>query len=225
MSRKTGKVRSLRRRRPFRVPRQCLLVVCEGSKTEPGYFDGLCRELTLSSVEVEVVGGKSGSAPITVVNWAVDRKRVRQQRASRSPTLPEYDDVWCVMDVEAPVPHGSLARALSKAKANSLRVALSNPCFEYWYLLHFRKTSALMPSCKRVVKMLRKHLPKYKKTLAPPAFEELFRRTGTAITHAEEVLKEKHWGANLSKCNPSTHVHLLVKCLRSMAARPSTTVR
>ena len=225
MSRKTGKVRSLKRRPPFRVPRQCLLVVCEGSKTEPTYFDGLCRELRLSSVEVEVVGGKSGSAPITVVNSAVAQKKVREQLASQSPTLPEYDGVWCVMDVEAPVSHESLPRALDKARGNCLRVALSNPCFEYWYLLHFRKTSAPMPSCKRVVKMLRKHLPNYKKTLVSPALEQLFRKTGTAMTHAEEVLKEKHWGANLSKCNPSTHVHLLVKYLRSMAALPSITVR
>ncbi len=219
MRRKAGNLPSLRRRRPFRLPRQYVLIVCEGEKTEPNYFECLRRELALTSVEVEIAGGKGGRAPISVVDLAVRRKKDRGGRSPEGTTHAAYDAVWCVMDVESPVPHESLSRALDKAKGNRLRVALSNPTFEYWYLLHFVKTSALMPTNHDVMRALKKHYPAYQKS-DRGIFAELFPRTETGIRHAEQVLKEKHYGEDLRECNPSTHVHRVVAQLRTIAGRP-----
>ncbi|GAJ11204.1 unnamed protein product, partial [marine sediment metagenome] len=84
-------------------------------------------------VDVEIVG--EGAAPITVVNSAIKLREERKQIASKSLTKAEYEVIYCVFDVEAPTPHESLANAVSKAKDNKLEVILSNPCFEYWYIL------------------------------------------------------------------------------------------
>ncbi|MDO5287754.1 MAG: RloB family protein, partial [Actinomycetia bacterium] len=48
----------------------------------------------------------------------------------------DVDEYWCVFDVEAPKPHGDLRKALEGAKGGRIRLAVSNPCFELWLLLH-----------------------------------------------------------------------------------------
>jgi len=123
------------------------------------------------------------------------------------------------MDVEAPKPHVSLAAAMDKAKAHGLRVALSNPTFEYWYLLHFEKTSALMQRNQDVRKRLKKHCSKYKKN-DRDFFTVVYPLTAQAIENSKAVLKEKHYGDDLQTCNPSTHVHRVVEHLQGVAAKP-----
>ena len=215
MTRKSRNTSDLKRRKPFRLPRLCVLIVCEGEKTEPDYFESLRRELGLSSVEVEIVGKECGSAPINVVDAAIDRKACTPQ----STIHDEYDEVWCVMDVEAPEPHKTLADAIAKAKKNKVKVALSNPCFEFWYILHFEKTSQPMLKNGDVIKVLKKHYPKYRKN-DPNIFDVIFTHTTDAIKHAKEVIREKHWVEDLRGCNPSTHVHRLVEQLMSFDERP-----
>jgi hypothetical protein len=128
----------------------------------------------------------------------------------------EYDAVWCVMDVDA---HPSLAAAINKAGGNGLKVALSNPMFEYWYLLHFEKTSALMHDNEQVIRRLKKHYGRYKKD-DPDFFEVVYPLTSKVIANSEAVLREKHYGEDLRDCNPSTHVHRVVEHLQRIARRP-----
>ena len=219
MSRKARKPERIRRRGPTRESRACVLIVCEGEKTEPNYFHALREELGLNTVEVQVEGGEFGSAPISIVDTALALREERERKAARSSILVEYDEVWCVIDVEAPTPHDSLDRAFVKAKAQDLKLTLSNPCFEYWYLLHFERTSALMQTNRHVMDALKGHYPRYRKN-DPASFRNTFSsRTEQAITHAEGVINEKHYGEDLRNCNPSTHVHRLVSRLRDIANR------
>lgn len=220
MKRRNRSVRSLRRRRPRFAPRECVLVVCEGAKTEPSYFHRLRDHLRLqNNVEVTVDRSDNGSAPISVVDYAIGKRAARVAIAKSSPYLTEFDVVWCVIDVEAPQPHKSLHRAVDKAQANRLRVALSNPCFEYWYILHFEKTSALFQYNSHVIKRLRRQYPRYKKN-DPDFFDEVYPRTESAVRNARQVIKERGYGEDLRNCNPSTHVHRVVEHLRQIANRP-----
>ncbi|MCK4626389.1 MAG: RloB domain-containing protein [Phycisphaerae bacterium] len=210
MTRKAQRTGSLERRKPFRTQGRCILIVCEGEKTEPDYFKSLRRELRLRSVKVEVVGKECGSAPINVVDEAIKKKD-----SSKSATIVDYyDEIWCVMDVEAPQPHTTLDQALDKARDNGLKVALTNPCFEYWYILHFKKTSQFMQKNGDVIKVLKKCYPEYCKN-SLDIFDAIFPHTTDAIKNAGDVIKEKHWGEDLRGCNPSTHVHRLVEQLMS----------
>jgi len=219
MSRRTRSTKSLKRRAPSINSRESVLIVCEGEKTEPQYFEALRKELGLKIVEVVVEGKECGSSPISVVNHAILLRQQRDIEAKQSLPLVAYDVIWCVMDVEAPKPHVSLAQAVDKAQANGLKVALSNPMFEYWYLLHFEKTSALMQSNKDVMRRLKEHHPKYKKN-DPDFFKIVYPLTAKAIQNSKAVLKEKHYGDDLQNCNPSTHVHRVVEHLQSVAQKP-----
>ena len=164
-------------------------------------------------------GEACGSSPISVVDHALSLREKREMEAKQSVATVAYDVIWCVMDVEAPTPHVSLAQAFDKARANNLKIALSNPMFEYWYLLHFEKTSALMHQNQDVMKRLKKHHSKYKKN-DPDFFWVIYPLTARAIQNSKAVLKEKHFGDDLRDCNPSTHVHHVVEQLQDIAARP-----
>ncbi len=43
-----------------------------------------------------------------------------------------------MIDTEAPTPHEGLDEALSLARKHGVRIALTNPCFELWLILHFK---------------------------------------------------------------------------------------
>jgi hypothetical protein len=54
------------------------------------------------------------------------------------------DEIWCVFDVENPIPHQTLEKALELSRTKRINVALSNPCFEVWLLSHFDRLTRSM---------------------------------------------------------------------------------
>lgn len=221
MTRKRRTLRDLQRRRPFRHPRESVLIVCEGEKTETQYFDAMRNELRLQKfVEVHVDSKPGGSDPTSVVDYAIFLRAEREKIALTSPILTAYDVVWCVVDVETPRTHPTLGSALDKAKAHKLRVVLSNPFFEYWFLLHFEKVTTPFNKDKDLHDALKKVHSSYKKSRI--GFNILYPRTETAIKYSEEVLHETGCREDLRNHNPSTHVHRVVKCLQQIAKRPVT---
>ncbi|MEV0897567.1 RloB family protein [Actinoplanes sp. NPDC049802] len=103
-----------------------VVVFCEGTKSEPDYVNGIKRlphvaANTALNLEIHPDQG----APITLVRMAVERKKD-----------PEVDECWCLFDVEWPQNHPSLRAAITLAKAHDIRLAISNPCFEIWLILH-----------------------------------------------------------------------------------------
>ena len=77
-------------------------------------------------------------APMTVVNSAVKQKRdeAKEARRGRGRASDEY---WCVIDVDQ---HANLVPAVEKAIANGISVAVSNPCVDLWFILHFQDQTA-----------------------------------------------------------------------------------
>ncbi len=217
VSRKHRRLVEYGRRKAFKEPRKSILIVCEGEKTEPIYFNALKKRLGMAIVDVEVVG--EGAAPITVINRAIELREDRKEIAKKMKSLTKavYEVIYCVIDVEAPTPHESLARAVNKAESNNFEVVLSNPCFEYWYILHFRKKSAPFHTNDEVLSNLRQEYPDYSKSDAN-IFKVVYPKTSDAIKHSKEVLKEQHNDSeDLSDCNPSTHVHKIVEYLQNTA--------
>ena len=193
--------RRLIRKPAIREERQCILIVCEGEKTECNYFRRLRKELRLASVDIEVK--HRGSAAFRAVEYA------RELKGNRANSLfSDYDKTWCVVDVECP-PQKSLDKAVIHAKNYQIDLIMSNPCFEYWLLLHFEKTSSHM-TAKKTLQRLKKHLPGYSKS-DDDWFRVVHQETEEAIKRAKAILKENGWEMdNLKECNASTHVHKIV---------------
>lgn len=210
MTRRRRTIEDLKRRKPLRTPNRVELIVCEGSSTEPAYFRALRKKLRLSAIHVYVVGLEKRSEPIDVVQHAISKKKKGVNKY-----IP-YNKIWCVIDVEIPMPHKSLEEAIKKAKDKKLEVILSNPFFEYWFLLHFKKVTTAFEKGEELYSALKDVHPTYKKTRI--GFDVLYRHTNTAIKCSKEVLNERHNDAeDLSNCNPSTHVHKIVEYLQNIS--------
>ncbi|PQP51127.1 RloB domain-containing protein [Mycolicibacterium austroafricanum] len=78
---------------------------------------------TALNIEIDPEQG----VPLTLVKRAADR--LRQE---------EIDECWCLFDVEWPKNHPNLKEAISLAEGEGVNVAVSNPCFEIWLLLHYK---------------------------------------------------------------------------------------
>ena len=198
---------SLKRRHPRFTPRPRVLVVCEGDVTEPSYLRELFRRAQ-NRIVVDI-DARAG-VPKTVVERAVTLKRAAEleARRQRDPFL-RYDEVWAVFDVDA---HPNLADALQQARANNIGLAVSNPCFELWLLLHFRAQNAHIERAEART-ACREHMPGYNK-LAP--IEQLYPLYEQAIERAKALEKWQR-GCDRVGGNPSTGVHHLIERIQELA--------
>lgn len=196
------------RRSPVREPRRALLIVCEGAETEPGYFESFRRELRLSSIAVRpgTGGGIAGT---------VDRA-VRCVEMERRDGAAPFDETWCVFDTEGLGEGSQLSQAIDRARRAGINLAISNPSFEFWYLLHFEDTDRPFADASEVTRYLKRHIPDYHKSLS--VFSMVRPTTNVAIGRAL-TLQTRLASAGDPHPNPSTTVYLLVQELTDLSSR------
>jgi hypothetical protein len=166
-------------------------------------------------LEVEVCPSQSGSAPRSVVEYAMHRKH-ENLAGVREDEAAIYDQIWCVFDVDK---HTTPNEALKTAQDKRLSVALSNPCFEYWFLLHFEDTNRCFLSLDKLIRHLRREfLPGYEKR--SDVFPKLWPLTDKAMARAQRFEANRSAGEGVRDHNSSTDVHKLVLVLKNVAARP-----
>ncbi|MEE1938289.1 RloB family protein [Streptomyces sp. TRM 70361] len=199
----------LSRKKGILPERKRFLIYCEGECTEDQYFKGLKSDLRSLPVEIRMGNGKG--EPRSLVQAAIDHQR----RAPRSPEdrRTAYDEVWCVVDVEAPRPHPGLPEAMRLARKSSVNIALTNPCFELWVLLHFTDVTAYATS-DRMQRLLEGHAEcGYSARRKHLKYEVLRDRFEKARDRAR-FLRERAEGGQPTRSNPWTDVDLLVDALR-----------
>ncbi|MGH3972019.1 MAG: RloB family protein [Pseudonocardiaceae bacterium] len=142
--------------------------MCNGNSTEPTYFHELKRSLRNSAVKVKIA--KKTLAPEGLVKFASEITKCSGD---------DFDQVWCVMDFD----DFDFERAKARAENFHVQLAVSNPCFELWLLLHHRKCTAPLCDEKHARHQLRKYVPEYKKN--DLRFERFKRGVADAIQRAE----------------------------------------
>lgn len=191
---------SFARRKARLAPQPTVLVLCEDSKASIAYLTDAARHFRASPhIRVEHCGRTD---PMGIVEEAI----VQRGR---------YDELFCVIDRNG---HQSFdaARALAHDKVG-LAVIPSDPCFEYWLLLHFDYTRAPFTavgsksSCDRLTDALRQQagMNAYDKGNVQGLFDrmlagDLFAR---ARLNAARALQD---AINVDEPNPSTHLHHLM---------------
>lgn len=134
-----------RKKQRGRVACERILIVSEGSKTEPLYFDEIRVELRLPIRNVTVSAGVLGTEPIQVVRYAKDLFENGDPHKGIEPRA--FDQVYAVFDRDD---HHTYYDALRSAE--SLEGKLKNdekrrvpfkaiasvPSFELWLLLHYQ---------------------------------------------------------------------------------------
>lgn len=196
------------RRSPHRQIRSKVVIACEGKKTEPLYFDAIRSHLRASAKDIVIVD-HNGTDPLTIVQSAVDE--VERQK----PWL-KGDTAWAVFDGDEHRQNAAQKQrwdqALSLAAARHIKVVISNPCFELWYLLHFQAQSANIHR-DATLSALKTHIQGYEKgisvfaalhTLQPPLGRS------SATTRAVNLRAMHNRNGTQSWTNPGTEVDILV---------------
>ncbi len=177
-------------------PQPAILILCEGEKTEPGYF----KSFKLASVNVQVLGCGFNTYSL------VDKARQIQEKAKKRNAA--YDQLWCVFDKDD-FRLDQVNAAFVLAKKEKIKVAFSNEAFELWYLLHFNYYDTAMSRTQYKAKLSGLMDKTYKKN-STSIFDELRDKQADAIRNAEKLLS-RYTPKNPGRDNPSTTVHLLVK--------------
>jgi hypothetical protein len=173
-----------------REPIERFLIVCEGEKTEPNYFNAF----RVPKDVVTVIG--AGDNTVNIVEKAIEIKK-----------YDDFDQVWCVFDRDSfPAEHFNKAFAL--AGQHGIKIAYSNEAFELWYLLHFHYFNTGISRASYMSRLNKLLGFPYKKN-SSTIYEELLDRQEFAIKAAKSLLKTFN-PRNPERDNPSTTVHKLV---------------
>lgn len=185
-------------------PKQVILIVCEGEKTEKNYFETLKKQLNLTNANI-IIDPDSNPSPSSVVKYA-------KQKLEQNPN--EYDEIYCVFDRDR---HKDFNKALNMVKNTIIQTIVSDPCFEYWILLHFTNTSKIFGGsggspCKEVqeAKEFKANVRNYAKDYD---FKEIItQHLETAIKNAKEINSQNE----AQRQSPYTQVVVLVERLREL---------
>lgn len=184
-----------RRKVAARPRRKELLVLVEGHVTEEGYllfWRRRARRHTL--VEIHEFHG----TPISLVEKAVEVK-TEEERHEKRDRGRAHDEIWCVFDVDE---HPHLEQASALAAANDINLAISNPCIELWFLLHFADQTAYIDR-RAAQREARAHL-KCSKDLDDRALDLLAENFTLARERAQRLDEKHHKDGTPTPGNPSS---------------------
>lgn len=208
MARHHRRASSFRRKEASRDPYDYVLIVCEGSKTEPHYLAGLKVAHGLSNANIQVTPA-DGTDPISILEFA-------QRELAREPA---YDRVFCVFDRNGHANYDeALLRIAALGAGGKITAITSWPCFELWVLLHFIETTAPFAasggrsSCDNALRKVQEHYAGYTKG-RHGVYDEIKAREADALKRADRL--ERHNRETDTK-NPSTRMHELVRYLTSV---------
>lgn len=202
---------------------QQILVVSEDSKSSVDYLNALWRDLSRSKEKalqksVVIRGSHKGSSP----------DKVCESAQALNIELGGFDEMYCVMDVDS---HQTLNKTLHEIRNNNSEnpishAIVSNPCFEYWILLHLEDSSAPFvrksnkSACDCVGQRIRtfnnQGFAQYKKS----GFD-LFNSLNKLNAQNDAVLRSRRIlnTGNPENINPSTNFHMLIERLLNQATQ------
>ena len=90
-------------------PHDRVLIVCEGAKTEPNYFQDLRKRARIPTAVIKIMPSALGTQPLQVVEFAI--AEFNRTRA--------YDRVYAVFDRDT---HPTYANAIGKAEAYCIKL-------------------------------------------------------------------------------------------------------
>jgi hypothetical protein len=202
-----------RRQINIKPKRKRYLIVCEGEKTEPKYFEALKLALpkgVLEVVDFRIIG--EGFNTESLVQQAIALRRKWEFESGR-----EIDKLWVVFDKDSFLPAAFNNAIQVCENTPKTEAAWSNEAFEIWYLLHFEfyNTGINRDSYKQRIQTnfrnngLRDFV--YSKNRAD--IFDLLKKFGNielALKHSKR-LEDSYFGAkDFARQNPCTTVYKLV---------------
>jgi hypothetical protein len=135
-----------------------VVIATEGNKTEPTYFKLNVFKNPEISVNIKILPSKGHSSPIGV--------KKRMDKYIKDYDKKENDQFWLVVDKDKWEESDlDVLYSWTSVEDNKF-IAVSNPHFEYWLLLHFEDGNDVHNKTE-CLKKLKCHCPKYDKNNIP----------------------------------------------------------
>lgn len=215
------KHRELRRKENTRKQGIRRLIVTEGEKTEIYYFEEIRQRYRLSTTTISVIHSYKGTGPEKVVASAIELflygNHVSYESQCIKVEAKSYDEVYIVFDRDE---HYHYKAALDQISYNNKKhknddkkavpfIAIpSNPCFEYWLLLHFNNCRVLKHR-DDISLLLKKNFPEYDKA-SKTNFQQTKHKLKEAMQCAESINKDS---SPISTESPYTGIPILLRAL------------
>lgn len=197
--------REKKRGKVSRSRAKLILIGAEGrNKTEKIYFNELFRDRKDYRVKFT---SSTETDPVGIV------EAVKKSIKSESLDFRNGDLAFCTVDTDTDFSkQNQIDKALSLAEKNHIDLLLSNPCFEVWFLLHFRYSTRSYASNDEVLKELDEYIPGYRKS--SNVYIKIQEHQDQAIKHAKQL---KSYHESLGKkmqsmdCNPSSDAYKVLE--------------
>ena len=200
-----------RRDRPIMIQPEYHLIISEGTKTEPAYFDAIKRNINAyykNKIHLEIKG---------VGNNTIALFKEAQNLVRHNPN--KYNHVWIVYDTDD-FPAHDIDIIVEQCKNYSdsettYHAIWSNQCIELWFLLHFNYFESDVHR-KEYFPKLSSYFKKYFQIEYQKNLSDIFQMfrpyTDIAIKNAKR-LHEKNHDKSPSQSAPGTQVYELVELL------------
>lgn len=198
-----GTHRGRRPRRPNRLPARRILVVTEGTVTEPQYVEGLNGFLRSAGATAVVKPVAVGKDPVKVV------RRCIEERDPAAAKDKGYDECVCLVDVDQ---HDTLPGACRIAARESVILLISNLKFEVWLRWHAEDRRSALSTSRLDARMAELGLVRHKRLAADFPFDAV----DAACAIARQA--DPDLAAGRKGPDPSSAMPVLVDLLRGPAA-------
>ena len=211
--------KELKREKRFKKLNSLFVIATEGEKTELQYFSQYKDNFDLEGkrITLEIIPSRKGeSSPSYILKNLDSFKKENDLRG--------IDRLWMVIDRDS---HSwkpkEIRDVATKCQQKKYGLALSNPCFELWVLLHLADLSLYSESDKkeielnarvtkdrtRIEKEILKYINSYNKK--NQNFIPLFTNVQKAIDNAKKLSKKKNerWPSSLG-----THIYKIMEELK-----------
>jgi hypothetical protein len=209
-SRGIGRNRYGSRPTQIRAPLPVVIVVCDDARTAVSYFNQLKRVVKEKLTLTVIRNPHDRASAAEVVKEAIKRSSALQKDKSHDEA--DEDSAWALIDLEGtPDRRRAALKAKRDAKAGGIRVALSNPCYEVWTLLHLVDTGACFVNCQGVLDRIgHEWARRFRQPFGAKAQADYSKIIGDR--HQAAARAKKHREAN----DPSwTEVYLLLEDIES----------
>ncbi len=183
-----------------------IFICCEDKKKAPDYFKEYLSFNRITESDVMIIQKfNTRSSPNHVLNRIEEFKKELKDDDNYFPE----DEFWLVVDVDRW--RSNLSQTIRECEQKEYLHAVSNPCFEIWFLLHYTDGDIIdtNPSNynKRSINItLNNH------RLSGDQAKDFFPKTEYAIANAEhiDISPEDRWTQNTG-----TRIYILMKELKS----------
>lgn len=205
-----------------------ILIICEGKDTETIYLDNFNSKYTKVDVRIADRNSRGKNKGKATDPASLVKKAIEIQNKDYDIDEKDGDRVWCVFDVDINYNNNNaiqsktteIDKARTLSNKNHIRLGISNPCFELWYLLHFEYTTANLKDYNDVKQRLGKYIQNYDKN--KNVYELIKPYLNDAINRAKKL---KQYHESLGRILPSgENDYLRVTAENNVKSNPYTNI-